>query len=135
MANIPFGDTTIAVIQALNQYTTGLVGGFLIDRAMDQVDIDSDNVGGRMGRQLLQVALNGVMLNLMLSFLHGRNPATAYRDPTGGYMLVIGLVQSQQSFMKNGKDLTVGLTMFIREFLQAKNPNTEAADASKTPPA
>jgi hypothetical protein len=133
MANIPFGDSTVSALQALNQYTTGLIGGFFVDKVMDQINVSEDNVPGRMGRQLLQVALNGILLNFMLGFLHGTRPPATYRDPTGGYMLIVGLVQSQQSFMKNGKDLTNGLTMFIREILQRKNLDAESADASKNP--
>lgn len=117
MDSIPFGDSTVAVLQAVNQYTTGLVGGYLIDQLMDSWQVDESNVVARSVRQLLQVGLNGLALNFMLKALHGTTPGLGYRDPSGGYLLVIGLIQSQQTFMKNGKDLVRGLTMFIKDVL------------------
>ncbi len=120
---VPFGDATIASLQALNQYSTGLVGGYLIDQVMDSIPISSDNVTGRMARQLLQVGLNGIALSFMLKAIHGNTPIAGYRDPSGGYLLLVGLLQGQQSFMKNGKNLINGLTIFIRDVAMITNPS------------
>lgn len=130
--SVPFGDSTIAVLQSVNQYSTGLIGGYLIDQVMDSIPISSDNVYGRVARQMLQVAFNGLALNFMLKTLHGSAPAATYRDPSGGYMLLVGLLQGQQSFMKNGKELINGLTYFGRAVLLNRNdeavtkPNQQA---------
>ena len=116
-SSVPFGDATVATLQSLNQYSTGLIGGYIIDQVMDSIPIADDNVYGRVARQLLQVALNGVALNFMLKFLHGSTPGIAYRDPSGGYMLLVGLLQGQQSFMKNGKELINAGTYFVKDVL------------------
>lgn len=133
MGDLPLGDATIAMMQGLNQYSVGLLGGYLIDLTMDQVPISEDNILGRLGRQFVQVALNGLALSVILKFLHGRTPGAGYRDFTGGYLLAIGLIQAQPSFMKNGKELASGLSMFIRESLTT-NTAAAASDASKTQP-
>ena len=131
MANIPMGENAVAILQSLNQYVTGLTGGYVVDLLMDQIKVEEDNISGRIGKQLLQVALNGVALHYMLKFLHGTTPSGSYRDPTGGYMLAVGLIQSQQGFMKNGKQLFQGLTLFVQNVTDKNvNPSAEVSDSS-----
>ena len=130
MANIPLGDNAVSVLQALNQYITGLTGGYLVDLLIDQIHVDEDNLAGKMGKQLLQAALNGVALHYMLRYVHGPNPISGYRDPTGGYMLALGLIQAQPTFMHNGKQLFKGLTLFVRN--QTEKEGNTAATVSDT---
>lgn len=131
---VPFGDATVAVLQSLNQYSTGLVGGYLIDQIMNSVPISESNVSGRMFRQIIQVALNGLAINFMLKAIHGTETAAGYRDPSGGYLLLVGLLQGQQTFMKNGKDLITGLTMFLKELLFAPNQSANIQTTPTNPP-
>ena len=119
MANLNEG--TIAIIQGSNQYITGLFGGYAIDLLMTHVPIDTDNLYHRLARQLIQVGLNGLALSIMLKFLHGTTPLSNYRDFTGGYMLAVGLIQSQPTFMKNGKELATGAHLFLREMMHTKD--------------
>lgn len=114
MAN--FGTGTQAIVQSVNQYGLGLTGGYVIDLLMNQLPVDPENIWGRLAKQFLQTAINGVSLAFMLKFLHGSGSSlSTYRDPTGGYLLAIGLIQAQPSYMKNGKDLAKGLHAYIRE--------------------
>jgi hypothetical protein len=131
MANIPLGDNAVAVLQSLNQYATGLTGGYFVDLLMDQYIVDEDNLNARVGKQIIQTALNGILLHYMLKYIHGTSPDVAYRDPTGGYMLVIGLIQSQPGYMRNGKELFKGLTLFLREQFD-KNGNHSATITDTT---
>jgi hypothetical protein len=119
MANI--GEGTIAVIQGTNQYLTGLFGGYIVDLIATHIPIEHDNVYHRFARQLIQVGLNGIALSFMIKFVHGSEPMKTYRDYTGGYMLALGLIQSQPTFMKNGKDLANGLHLFIRDITMMKD--------------
>lgn len=119
MANL--GDGTVAIIQGTNQYLTGLFGGYVVDLLVSQVPIEQDNLLHRLGRQLIQVGLNGLALSFMIKFIHGSDPMKGYRDFTGGYLLVMGLIQSQPTFMKNGKDLANGLHLFIRDLTTMKD--------------
>lgn len=116
MASI-VGPNVVAVVHSTNQYTTGLVGGYLIDQLMNQITLSEDNIWGRIGRQFIQTALNGIALHYMIKFIHGDNPRSDYSDPTGGYMLAIGLIQSQPSYMRNGKELVIGFTEFLKEMM------------------
>lgn len=121
---------TGALIQSLNQYTVGLLGGYIIDLLMDQVPISADNIYGRLGRQLIQTGLNGIALSYMIQFIHGNRVAPGYRDPTGGYLLAIGLIQAQPSYMKNGKELIQGLSLFIKESIVIQNPDAPVTDTA-----
>jgi hypothetical protein len=131
MANIPLGDNAVAVLQSINQYVTGLTGGYVVDLLMDQIKVEEDNTYGQIGKQLLQAAINGIALHYMLKYIHGPTPGIAYRDPTGGYMLAIGLIQSQPIFMRNGKQLFTGLRMFIKETLD-KTGNSQSSITETT---
>jgi len=131
MASSPVGDNTVAIIQAVNQYATGLTGGYLVDLLMEQLPVDEDNFQLRVGRQLLQAALNGIALHYMIKFVHGSDPGPAYHDFTGGYMLAVGLIQSQPGFMKNGKELFTGLTSFIKDlYVPGNSLAAQVTDAS-----
>lgn len=134
MADASLSDATVAILQALNQYTLGLAGGYFVDLLMDHVPIADDNLPGRIARQFVQAGLNGLLLSVLLKFIHGAQPGRGYRDFTGGYMLTVGLVQSQPSFMKNGKELFTGLTMIIKDGL-LKEGNKQAAAAADASPA
>lgn len=129
-SSVPFGDATVATLQSLNQYSTGLIGGYIIDQVMDSIPISEENVYGRVARQLFQVALNGLALNFMIKFIHGQSPRESYRDPSGGYMLLVGLLQGQQSFMRNGKELINAGTYFVKDVLLNR---TEVKTPAATP--
>ena len=68
----------------------------------------------------------------MLEFVHGP-PRAGYTDPTGGYLLLMGLIQGQVCFMRNGTELVDALSMVLKEqtneFMQL--PKTSAADTTK----
>lgn len=130
MANIPLGDNAVSILQALNQYVTGLTGGYLVDLLIDQIHVEEDNLAGKIGKQLLQAALNGVALHYMIRYVHGPSPTASYRDPTGGYMLALGLIQAQPGFMHNGKQLFKGLSLFVRQ--QTEKDGNSAATISDT---
>jgi len=126
-STVSLGGNTISVVQALNQYITGIGGGYLIDYMMSCFPVEDDNIGKRIFRNLMQVSLNGIALHYMLRFIHGDRPVPGYRDPTGGYLLVIGLIQAQPTFMRNGKELVTGFSLFIQDALR-KNQEVMVQD-------
>lgn len=132
MAN--FGTGTQAIVQSVNQYGIGLTGGYVIDLLMNQIPVEPENIWLRLARQFLQTAINGISLAVMLNFIHGTNQTGGYRDPTGGYLLAIGLIQAQPGYMKNGKDLAKGLHAYLREkTLMSTTAETDAVITETQP--
>lgn len=121
---------TASVIQSLNQYTVGLTGGYLIDRLFDMVPVEPGNIWGRTVRQLAQVAVGGLLISTALNYIHGDPPPRDYRDPTGGYFLLVGYVQGQPGFMRNGKEILSGLSETLDEMMEARwgNPTSPGTD-------
>jgi len=124
---------TAAVLQALNQYSLGLTAGYLVDQIFDRMRDDQSSFFTRALQQFGQVAVNGYLIKLMLEFVHGTPGQNQnYYDPTGGYLLLMGLIQGQPCFMRNGVDLVDSISMVLREqtneFMQV--PKTSAADTT-----
>lgn len=128
MANINMSESSAAALQAVNQYTMGMASGYVIDRVCSLIPYTSEELGKRLARQLLQTVANGVLINFLLKHIHEGAPRN-YRDPSGGYMLVVGLMEGQPDYMDNSKGLVKGLTAYgmslLRDALPAERPDDE----------
>lgn len=118
------------MIHGVNQYSLGLAGGYIVDYIFGLPFIPEDSYWSRLLKQLLQAGVNGFVIKNMLEFIHGANPDRNYRDPTGGYLMLMGFIQSQPDFMRDGKHLVETLTENIKMELFEKARNADNARAA-----
>lgn len=112
------GPTAASIVQGGGQYSIGVTTGYLIDQLFSMLGKNLDKEGNPFKQFLLmigQAGVNGVALRFVLPYLHGDSPSTGYRDPTGGYLLAIGMLHGQPTFGSRAKGLIGGLIEAIED--------------------
>lgn len=124
---------TAAMLQAVNQFSIGSISGFLLDWLFMHWKTDTSNIFIRASKILLQTAANGYILSYLLPWIHPSQ--SGYRDPTGGYMLAIGLINSQPNYTRSTKEiLSAFLELYDEIFLMnntSKNINSTLEDQTE----
>lgn len=118
------GKGTAAIFQGGVQYSTGIATGYLIDQLFTLIDGKFDPTGTPWKKTLLMLAqagVTGVALSVIIPYIHN-NPGEQYRDPTGGYLLAIGLFHGQPKFGSRAKMVVGSLIDTVEE---VANPNKE----------
>lgn len=121
-------ELTLSVVQSVNQYVIGSLVGTVCDEFFDKIEVDDSQYLMLILKSLGQTAMNGILIKYSLEFLHGNPPETGYHDPTGGYMYLFGLYDSQPRFRALNKKLFLGTRMFINSRLESrlKEPTSPA---------
>lgn len=110
---------TASILQASTQYTAGVLTGMFIDWGFLHWQVPEGNLPLRVLKLMLQAGANGYALSMLLPWLHPRNVSN-YTDPTGGYLLAFGLLQSQPTMGRNAKEIVTSvLELYQETFLPA----------------
>jgi len=129
MADVPttyfsLNRTSAAVFQGGIQYSTGVAAGYLIDQVFTLIDTKWDPEGTAWKKAVLMLAqagVTGLSLSFILPYIHDNGTsAVSYRDPTGGYLMAMGLFHGQPKFSQRSKLLVGGLIEKVEEI---SNPN------------
>lgn len=121
------GKGTAAVFQGGLQYTTGVATGYLIDQVFTLVDGKVDPEGTPWKKTLLMVAqagVTGLAMSIVIPYIHDAG-GSQYRDPTGGYLLAIGLFHGQPKFASRSKAVVGSLIETVEEVSDPENPRME----------
>lgn len=100
---------TKCVVQSVNQYVVAVTVGSVCDEFFDKIEIAPDKTMLCLLKVLGQVALNGILVKTSLDFLHGSPPPAGYTDPTGGYLYMFGLYDSQPKLRASSKKVLYDL--------------------------
>lgn len=120
-------DLTLSVVQSINQYLVGSVVGTVCDEFFDKIEVQEDQFLLLMLKSIGQIAMNGILIKASLDFLHGNPPSPGYRDPTGGYMYLFGLYDSQPKFRSLNKKLFTGMRTYLN-YRMERTMNTNGDD-------
>lgn len=98
MANYySIGPEFASLIQGGMQYSVGVTTGYLIDQTFSSWSKRYESPFAHLALMVLQASANGLALRFILPYLHG-TAVNAIRDPTGGYLLAMGLIHGQPVF-------------------------------------
>lgn len=126
------GPTAASIIQGGGQYTIGVSAGYLIDQMFSMLGKNLDPEGNPFKQFLLligQAGVTGLAVRFIIPYLHGDKPGSGYRDPTGGYLLAVGIIHGQPTFGSRAKGLIGGAIETIED-LAKKDLNAVNAAAS-----
>lgn len=127
------GPTAASIIQGGGQYTVGVTTGYLIDQMFSMLGKNVDPEGNPFKQFLLligQAGVTGLAVRFIIPYLHGDSPSSSsYRDPTGGYLLAVGIIHGQPTFGSRAKGLIGGAIESIEEIAK-KDLNAVNAAAS-----
>ena len=118
---VNISEGTAAAYQGVNQFSVGFLLGGAVDMLCETIPYGPGDLGARIGRQVIQVSLNALAINVALRFLHG-DAGSGYRDPSGGYFLGFGLICGQPGFWDNNRGLAVGTMQFIGQKINSVVP-------------
>lgn len=121
------GKGTAAIFQGGVQYSTGVATGYLIDQVFTLLDGQLDPEGSPWKKTLLMVAqagVTGLAMSIVIPYIH-ENGGSTYQDPTGGYLLAIGLFHGQPKFSTRSKAVIGSLIEVVEEVADPKNTRVD----------
>ena len=105
-----------ALMQGSVQYTTGVATGYLIDQAFSVLTSMIESPATNTALMIVQAGINGLALRFILPYLHGEERLEQqYIDPTGGYLMAMGLFHGQPKLAEKSRVVIGGLIDMVEE--------------------
>lgn len=122
------GPEFASVMQGGVQYTTGITSGYLIDQAFTLIGKQFDHPVSHLLLMVFQAGVNGLALRFVLPYIHGEGMSNSYQDPTGGYLMAMGLIHGQPVFAEKSKAFISGLIETVEEKFEKPAPAETVED-------
>lgn len=120
------GPEFASIMQGGVQYTSGITTGYLVDQTFTLLGKQFDHPVSHLFLMVLQAGVNGLALRFLLPYIHGDTMRSAYQDPTGGYLMAMGLIHGQPMFAEKSKAFISGLIETVED--KFKKPSPEDAE-------